>query len=123
MLNIFFTPLSLFAGDLPLDRLVVIRPHPGIEAAGGSQLLMGALLHDASLLQYQNLVRTYDSRQTVGDHDNGAATGQLGKRLLDQRLVLRVGKGGCFKTVALMWGDIQDIFLFGCPKTIDIKGH
>jgi hypothetical protein len=26
------------------------------------------------------------------------------------------------KTVALMWGDIQDIFLFGCPKTIDITG-
>ena len=22
----------------------------------------------------------------------------------------------------LMWGDIQDIFLFGCPKTIDITG-
>ena len=21
-----------------------------------------------------------------------------------------------------MWGDIQDIFLFGCPKTIDITG-
>ena len=21
-----------------------------------------------------------------------------------------------------MWGDIEDIFLFGCPKTIDITG-
>ena len=57
---------------------------------------MGTLLHDASLLQHQNLVRTDHSRQTVGNHDNGAATGQLGKRLLDQRLVLRVSKGGGF---------------------------
>ena len=45
--------------------------------------ILGALLHDASLLQHQNLVRTDHSRQTVGNHDNGAATGQLGKRLLD----------------------------------------
>lgn len=37
-------------------------------------------------------------------------------------MVLGVKKGGCFKTVALKWGDIQDIFLFGCPKTIDITG-
>ncbi|CAN4000066.1 Bifunctional chorismate mutase/prephenate dehydratase, partial [Dysosmobacter welbionis] len=85
---------SLFAGDLPLDRLVVVRPHPGIEAAGGGQLLMGALLHDAALLQHQNLVRTHDGGQAVGDHDNGAATGQLGERFLDQSLVLGVRKGG-----------------------------
>lgn len=36
--------------------------------------------------------------------------------------ILCVKKGGYFKTVALKWGNIQDCFLFGCPKTIDITG-
>ena len=31
----------------------------------------------------------------MGNHDDGAALGQFGKRLLDQRLVLRVSEGGC----------------------------
>ena len=55
---------------------------------------MGALLHDAALLQHQNLVRAHDGGQAVGDHDNGAAPGQFGECLLDQRLVLGVREGG-----------------------------
>ena len=55
---------------------------------------MGALLHDTALLQHQNLVRAHDGGQAVGDHDNGAAPGQLGERLLDQRLVLGVRESG-----------------------------
>ena len=67
-----------------------------MEAAGGGQLLMGALLRNAALLQHENFVRAHDGGQAVGDHDNGAAPGQLRERLLDQCFVLGVREGGGF---------------------------
>ena len=57
---------------------------------------MGALFHDTALLQHENFVRAHDGGQAVGDHDNGAAPGQLKERLLDQCFVLGVREGGGF---------------------------
>ena len=55
---------------------------------------MRPLLHDAALVQDKNLIRPHHGGQAVGDHNDRAAAGQFGQGLLDQCLVLWVGKGG-----------------------------
>ena len=53
-------PCLLFARDLPLRGLVVIRPHAGIRALCGKQLRMGALFDNASCIQHDDFVCAHD---------------------------------------------------------------
>ena len=55
---------------------------------------MGALFDNASCIQHDDFVCAHDGRQPMRDHDDGAASGQLGKSLLDQHFVLWIGEGG-----------------------------
>ena len=50
----------LFARDLPLRGLIVIRPHAGIGALCGEQLRMRALLDNASRIEHDDFVRAND---------------------------------------------------------------
>lgn len=84
----------LFAGDLPLDRAVIIGPHPRIQPACCGERRVCALLGDAPGLQYEDLICANDGGKAVGDHNDGSATSQRGKGFLDQHFVFRVGKGG-----------------------------
>ena len=58
------------------------------------QLGVGALLHQAALVQHQDLVRGQDGGQAVGDHQAGAPGQQRLQRRLDERLALRVQMRG-----------------------------
>ena len=90
----------MLALNLPLDRLVVVGPHFGVEAALRQQLGVGALLHRAALIQDDDPVRPHHGGQAVGDHDHRLAGRQAGQGLLDQRLVLGVGESGGLVAVA-----------------------
>ncbi len=54
---------------------------------------MGAFFGDAAVLDDKDLVGVPDRGQTVGDGDDGFATGELGDGRLDQVLVLRIDAG------------------------------
>ena len=49
------------------------RPHLGVEAALAQQLVVGAALGDAALVEHDDLVGVDHGRQAVGDDDRGAA--------------------------------------------------
>ena len=83
----------LFTADLPLNRLVIIGPHPGIQPACGGELSVGTLLDYMTFIQNDNRISSHDGGQAVGNHDDGAALGQRGEGFLDQHLVLRIRKG------------------------------
>ena len=53
---------------------------------------MRSLFRNLTGIQNDDLVRSHDRGQTVGDHDDGAIFCQRGKGLLDHGLVLGVGK-------------------------------
>ena len=55
---------------------------------------MRAALGDAPVVHHEYLVGVLDGRQTVGNGDDGLAARQLGDRLLDKVLILRVDAGG-----------------------------
>src|SRR5690349_20096125 len=52
-----------------------------IDAAVADQLVVGARLGDAALIQHHDLVRTAHGGEPVGDHDHGAAGHQVLQRL------------------------------------------
>ena len=55
---------------------------------------MGSFLGDLSVIQYDDLVRSDDSGQSMGDHDDRTSFCKCPKGLLDHGFVFRVGKGG-----------------------------
>ena len=55
---------------------------------------MRAVFGDTAILHDKDLVGLFDRDQTVGDRDDRLSLGQLGDRLLDQVLVLRIDAGG-----------------------------
>src|SRR5690606_19044862 len=59
-------PLQLFLQKLPLVRVRV-------QAAQGYQLLVGALFHDAPVVQHDDVVRVLHRGDAVRDQDGGAA--------------------------------------------------
>ena len=65
-----------------------------VDALLGAQLLMGAPLHDAALVQHQDLVSVADGLQPVGDHQHRFLPGQCLYGSLELILILRVHIGG-----------------------------
>ena len=57
---------KFFSHELSGDKLFVAT-------VGGDKLLVGALLHDISLLQHDDLVRIDNSAQSVSNHDHSKA--------------------------------------------------
>lgn len=90
-------PFSRAARSRPLQLPALgLLPDLGeapVQAVLPDKLIVGALLGDAPVLHHQDLVGILHSGQTVRDGDEGLAAGQLGERLLDEVLVLRVDAG------------------------------
>ena len=68
--------------------------HPCVEAIGVHQGRVGACFDDAAAVEDDDLVRVADRGEAVRDDDRGPVTGEPGDGLLDQRLRLRVDRGG-----------------------------
>ena len=51
----------LFAGDFPLNCLVIVSPHPGIQTARSSQFRMSTLLGNVPFFKNDNLISAYNS--------------------------------------------------------------
>ena len=77
-----------------MPRRRPLRYEVPVDTLLGDQFLMGALLHDAALVQHQDLVGIADSLQPVGDHQHRLLPGQRFHSLLELVLVLRVHVGG-----------------------------
>jgi hypothetical protein len=54
-------------------------------AAGGQQLVVGALLHDASVVEHHDVAGAADRGQPVGDDDGRAPRQEAAQALLDPR--------------------------------------
>lgn len=79
--------------SFPLNRLIVVGPHPGVQSTCRDQLPVGALLRHPATLQNQDLVRAHYRGESVGDHDDGAVLRQPCEGFLYQRLISGSGKG------------------------------
>src|SRR5690606_35592892 len=55
--------------------LLLMLPEASIDATGGDQLAVSALLDDATVLQHDDVVGVHDGGQPVGDHQCGAPGG------------------------------------------------
>ena len=64
-----------------------------VEAILCDQFLVRAAFSDAAVVHHKNLVSVPDGGQSVGNGDNRLAVSQLGDRLLDEMLILRVDSG------------------------------
>src|SRR5205823_6086967 len=69
-----------------LRRLLLARPHSGIDATTQQQFPMMAALDDASAVEHQDLVGVDDGRQPMGDDEGRAIGGDLGEARLDLAL-------------------------------------
>ncbi len=65
-----------------------------VQATLGHEILVGAHLDDALVLQHHDQVGVADGGEAVGDDDGGAALHQPFQRLLDQELGLGVHRRG-----------------------------
>ena len=84
-------------GEATLDPAAVelLVVEPGVEAAPGQQLGVGAPLDELAVLQTEDHVGVADGGEPVGDGDRGAPLGGALQRLLDEPLGLGVqGRGG-----------------------------
>src|SRR5215216_3741476 len=69
---------------LGLDRVALLQGvEPGVEAAGGQELLVGSDLRDAAVLDHQDLVHVPHQPELVGDDEGGASLGQGPPAVLD----------------------------------------
>ena len=68
----------------PLRDVGPVAVERRVEAAGAEQLVVGALLDDAPVLEDDDHVGVADRRQAVGDHEGGAAVEQPPERPLDR---------------------------------------
>jgi hypothetical protein len=71
---------------------VLHRPHRMILPPSAEKLLVGAALHDAPLLEHQNLMRMRHGGEVVGDHEPRLLPGCGSIRL---RAWARTGSIGC----------------------------
>src|SRR6185437_6021535 len=74
--------------------LLLARPHRGVDAALRQQRRMVAALHDAALVEHQDLVGADHRRQAVRDHQRRAVRAQLVEIGLDLLLGLGVERRG-----------------------------
>ena len=70
------------------------RPHARVQRALLEKLIVGGAGDDAPVIDNGDLVCAHDRREPMRDHDEGLPLGQPAHRLLDDRLVLRIGIGG-----------------------------
>jgi hypothetical protein len=64
-----------------------------VQAALGDQLLVAALLDQATALQNQDAIGRAHRAEAVGDHQRGAAAQELGQRARQLRLGIAVDAG------------------------------
>ena len=69
---------------------------PGVKPALRHELLVGALLDDAALVDDHDAIGVSDRREPVGDHHRGPVSHQLVQRLLNEYLRMGVDVGGRF---------------------------
>jgi len=55
---------------------------------------MFSVIHDTAAIEHDNGVRCDERGQTVRHHDHGSPLGNTGKVCLDDRLALRIKRGG-----------------------------
>src|SRR5690348_4353134 len=84
----------LAALDLEAGRLLLTRPHFGIDVAAGQELAMRAALDDAPLIEDKDLVGVDNRRQTMRDGERRVPGCDLGKARLDLALGFRVESRG-----------------------------
>ena len=89
------TMMSIKSDDLQLPALGLLADGGKalVEAILCDQFLVRAAFSDAAVVHHKNLVSVPDGGQSVGDGDDRLAVGQLGDRLLDEMLILRVDAG------------------------------
>jgi hypothetical protein len=63
---------------------------PRIEAAGGQELVVGAMLHELMVFHHENRVGVEDGSQVVRDDDRRLVLHQTLERFHDRALGLRV---------------------------------
>src|SRR5438552_14820918 len=79
----------LAALDLQTGRLLLARPHLGIDAAAGEELAMVTAFDDAAGFNDEDLVGVDDGRQAMRDGQGRVPGRHLGEARLD--LALRLG--------------------------------
>src|SRR5258708_4451232 len=80
--------------DLQTGRLLLARPHLGIDAAAGEELAMVAALDDAAGFNDEDLVGVNDGRQAMRDGQGRVPGRHLGEARLDLALGLGVERRG-----------------------------
>ncbi len=77
------------AGGRELERM-----EAPVHAVVRQELVVGAFLHDAALVEHGDPMGEADGGQAVGDEDDGPPLGEVGESLLDDVLALGVEIGG-----------------------------
>ena len=75
------------AGRSGRRRLLLARPHLGVGAAAGEELVVAAVLDHRALLQHEDLVGVDHGREAVRDDQRRAAGRDPAQRRLDRRSV------------------------------------
>src|SRR5438094_5436234 len=78
------------AALLARDAFHLERVEPAIDAVARDQLLVATDLRDAPVVDDDDPVGVPYGRQPVRDHEHGPTAHELGERLLDHELALRV---------------------------------
>src|SRR5215210_5717629 len=82
------------SSSLRLHRVALLQDvEAGVEAAGGEELLVGAGLRDAAVLDHEDLVHVPHEPQLVGDDEGGAPLGERAPAVLDGARGLGVEAG------------------------------
>src|SRR5438477_11227111 len=86
----------LAAFDLQTGRLLLARPHLGIDAAAGEELAMVAPFDDAAGFNDEDLVGVDDGRQAMRDGQGRVPSRHLGEGRLNFALRLGIERRGRF---------------------------
>ena len=78
--------------DPPRDGLLVVGPHACVQPACGRKLCVRPLLDHPALVEHHDIIGVDDGREPVRDHHDRTPLREAGERLLDEDLVLWVGK-------------------------------
>src|SRR5215217_9726802 len=90
------TSNSLKLSSLRLNRVALLQGvEPGVEPAGGQELLVGSDLCDAAVLDNQDLIHVAHQPELVGDDESGAPFGEGPPAVLDgaRRFGVEAGLG------------------------------
>ena len=71
-------------------------PEAGVGTAGGQQLVVAPLFHDAAVLDHNDLIGLHDRAQPMGHREHRARTLKGGQCLLDAVLTVAVERAGGF---------------------------